>query len=221
MNGWVALDHGGKMENTKDNIMYQALTLFSDRGYEGVSMRDIASKVGIKAASLYNHYKSKEDIFNSIIEEMSRRYEDMIMKMQIPHGDMDIVVDKYMQVTDEALTEIAKNVFLYFLKDEFASKFRRMLTMEQFRSTKAGDVFQNFFIDGAIGFERILFENMINKGAFIHCDPYVMALHFYSPMFLLLSKYGRVLSEEEETEVLDILKKHVKQFSLIYVKKGV
>lgn len=93
--------------------------------------------------------------------------------------------------------------------------------MEQFRSTKAGDVFQNFFIDGAIGFERILFENMINKGAFIDCDPYVMALHFYSPMFLLLSKYGRLLSEEEETEVLDILKKHVKQFSLIYVKKGV
>ena len=36
------------MENTKDIILYQALTLFSDRGYEGVSMRDIASKVGIK-----------------------------------------------------------------------------------------------------------------------------------------------------------------------------
>lgn len=207
------------MESTKDNILYQALTLFSDRGYEGVSMRDIASKVGIKAASVYNHYKNKEDIFNSIIEEMSRRYEDMIMKMQVPHGDMNSVVDKYMQVTEDDLTEIAKRVFLYFLKDEFASKFRRMLTIEQFRSTAAGDVFQNFFIDGAIGFESTLFTNMINRGAFIECDPFVMALHFYSPMFLLLSKYGRLQSEEEEAEALEILKKHVSQFSLLYAKK--
>lgn len=207
------------MENTKDIILYQALTLFSDRGYEGVSMRDIASKVGIKAASLYNHYNSKEDIFNSIIEEMSRRYEDMIMKMQVPHGDINTVVNKYMHVTEEDLTEIAKKVFLYFLKDEFASKFRRMLTIEQFRSTKASDVFQNFFIDGAIGFESTLFKDMISRGAFIDCDPYVMAFHFYSPMFLLLSKYGRLLNEEEESEAIDILKRHVKQFSLIYSRK--
>lgn len=211
------------MENTKDNIMYQALALFSDRGYEGVSMRDIASKVGIKAASLYNHYKSKEDIFNSIIEEMSRRYEDMVVKMQVPHGDMATVVNKYMQVTEDDLTEIAKRVFLYFLKDEFASKYRRMLTIEQFRSTSAGDVFQNFFIDGAIGFESTLFKDMISKGAFIDCDSYVMALHFYSPIFLLLSKYGRILSAEEESEALEILKRHVRQFSLLYAKnnKGV
>lgn len=69
------------MENTKENIMYQALTLFSDRGYEGVTMRDIASAVGIKAASLYNHFKSKEDIFNIIIDEMSKRYEEAVLKI--------------------------------------------------------------------------------------------------------------------------------------------
>lgn len=209
------------MENTKENIMYQALTLFSDKGYDGVSMRDIASKVGIKAASLYNHFKSKEDIFNSIIEEMSKRYEEMIIKMRVPHGDMDAVVDIYMQVTEDNLIDIAEKIFLYFLKDEFASKYRRMLTMEQFRSTVAGDAFQNFFIDGSIGFESKLFESMIKKGAFIDCDPYIMAIHFYSPMFLLLSKYGRTVSAEEESEALEILRKHVKQFSLIYTKKGV
>ena len=220
MVGCKSQNHGGKMENTKDNIMYQALTLFSERGFEGVSMRDIASKVGIKAASLYNHFKSKEDIFNSIIEEMSRRYEEMFMKMQVPHGDMNTVVEKYMHVTEDDLTDIANKVFLYFLKDEFASKFRRMLTIEQFRSTIAGDVFQNFFIEGAIGFESTLFKNMIREGAFIDCDPYVMALHFYSPMFLLLSKYDRMTSVEEEKEAFDILKRHVKQFSKVYSNKN-
>lgn len=202
------------MENTKETIIYQSLTLFSDRGYEGVSMRDIASAVGIKAASLYNHFKSKEDIFNSIIDDMSRQYEETVFKMQIPHGDMNKVTEKYMQVTEETLVTIAKNLFLYFLKDDFASKFRKMLTIEQFRSTLTGDVFRKFFIDGAIDFQKTLFENMIKQGEFIECDPNVMALHFYSPIFLLLSKYDRLLDKEDEA--LDILAKHVKQFSAVY-----
>ena len=205
------------MENTKEAIIYQALSLFSDRGYEGVTMRDIASLVGIKASSLYNHFKSKEDIFNSIIEEMSRRYEEMIKKMQIPNGEIDVVVEQYMHVSYESLNEIAKNIFLYFLKDDFASKFRRMLTIEQFRSTLAGNVYQNFFIDGAISFENKLFANMMKKGAFIQCDPYVMALHFYSPIFLLLSKYDR--QPHKEHEAIETLGKLVKQFSDIYAKK--
>lgn len=202
------------MENTKENIIYQALTLFSDRGYEGVSMRDIARAVGIKAASIYNHFKSKEDIFNSILDEMSKRYEEAVSKMQVPHGDMNVVAEEYMHVTEETLVMITKNMFLYFLKDDFASKFRRMLTIEQFRSTQAREAFQNFFIDGAINFEKTLFDNMIKHGAFIECDPYVMALHFYSPMFLLLSKYDR--QPDKEDEVLDTLVKLVKQFSAVY-----
>jgi AcrR family transcriptional regulator len=51
---------------TKDRIMDAAIVLFSDRGYDNVSMRDIASKVGIKAASIYNHFPSKRDILKSM-----------------------------------------------------------------------------------------------------------------------------------------------------------
>lgn len=205
---------GDIMENTKDIIIYQALTLFSEGGYEGVSMRDIAAAVGIKAASLYNHFKSKEDIFTSIINEMSKRYEEAVMRMQVPHGEMGEVVKAYMHVTEETLIEIARQMFLYFLKDDFASKFRRMLTIEQFRNTQTGEVFQSFFIDGAINFEKTLFENMMKQDGFIKCDPYIMALHFYSPMFLLLGKYDRL--PDKEGEALDILARHVKQFSAVY-----
>jgi AcrR family transcriptional regulator len=203
-----------KMENTKQAIIYQALILFSDKGYDGVSMRDIAGAVGIKAASLYNHFKSKEDIFNNIINEMSERYEETALKMQMPQGDMNTVTEKYMHVTEEVLLTITKNMFLYYLKDDFASRFRRMLTIEQFRCTQAGDAFQNFFIDGAINFQRTLFENIIKQSGFIECDPLVMALHFYSPIFLLLSKYDR--RPDKENEATDILVKHVKQFSAVY-----
>ena len=54
--------------STKEKIMDSAILLFSDRGYELVSMRDIARTVGIKASSIYNHYPSKRDILTSSYE---------------------------------------------------------------------------------------------------------------------------------------------------------
>jgi len=53
---------------TKDKILRAAVRLFSDRGYDKVSMRDIAAAVGVKAASIYNHYNSKEELLKSIYE---------------------------------------------------------------------------------------------------------------------------------------------------------
>jgi len=205
------------LENTKQIIIEKALILFADRGYEGISMRDIASAVGIKAASLYNHFKSKEEIFNSIIDEMSRRYQERAVQAQMPQGDMDAVVVGFMQVDDEMLTAMARDVFLYFLRDDFAARFRRLLTMEQYRSTKAREVYQMFFIDGALNFQQNLFEQMMSGGAFIHGDPAVMALHFYAPIFLLLEKYD--LQPEREAEALEMLGKLVRQFSVNYGNK--
>jgi AcrR family transcriptional regulator len=53
-------------QKTKEKIMDAAIKLFSERGYDTVSMRDIASNVGIKAASIYNHFSSKRDILREI-----------------------------------------------------------------------------------------------------------------------------------------------------------
>ena len=60
--------------NTRDRILLEALRLFSQRGYDAVSVEQIAAAVGIKAPSLYKHYKSKRDIFDAIFEETTRRY---------------------------------------------------------------------------------------------------------------------------------------------------
>ena len=52
---------------TKDKIFDTALDLFSKKGYDSVSVRTIASEVGIKESSIYNHYSSKKDILMSIL----------------------------------------------------------------------------------------------------------------------------------------------------------
>ena len=54
-----------KRSATKEKILFTAIRLFAGEGYENVAMRDIAKAVGIKAASIYNHFPSKADILKS------------------------------------------------------------------------------------------------------------------------------------------------------------
>ena len=53
---------------TKDQIMETALKLFSQNGFPGTSMSDIASQVGITKGALYKHYESKQEILEQILK---------------------------------------------------------------------------------------------------------------------------------------------------------
>nr|GFC94191.1 hypothetical protein [Tanacetum cinerariifolium] len=55
-------------------ILEEAAKLFKDKGYVGTSMRDIAGQVGMEAASMYNHIKSKDEILDSICFRISDIY---------------------------------------------------------------------------------------------------------------------------------------------------
>ena len=64
--------------STKEKILEAALTLFAENGYDGTSVEQIANIVGIKAPSLYKHYKGKEDILNALIDSAEARYEETV-----------------------------------------------------------------------------------------------------------------------------------------------
>lgn len=64
-----------KQEDTRERILEQALELFSEKGYDSVSVGEIARAVGIKAPSLYNHFPSKRAIFDAIVESTAAQYE--------------------------------------------------------------------------------------------------------------------------------------------------
>ena len=117
---------------TRQRILDQALTLFAQKGYEAVSVGQIAEAVGIKAPSLYKHYESKQAIFQAILSEMDRRYRQQAAAMQMDGTDASMDVAVYENISPEALVRMGKEFFLYFLHDEYTAKFRRMLTVEQF-----------------------------------------------------------------------------------------
>ena len=74
--------------STKERIVEEALTLFSSRGYQGTSVKNIADAVGIRDSSLYKHFKSKKEIFETIVEEMAKRMEAMSHTFGLPDEDV-------------------------------------------------------------------------------------------------------------------------------------
>ena len=69
--------------DTKQRILDEALTLFSEKGYANVFVGDIAERVGIKAPSLYKHYKNKRAIFDAIVELMNTRFAEQAKALNI------------------------------------------------------------------------------------------------------------------------------------------
>lgn len=199
---------------TKDLILFEALNLFSTRGFEAVSVRDISSAIGIRESALYKHYKNKQDIFDTLVEEMSKRMTDIHTHLSIPMEISPSASNVYRDMPITTLQEISCNLFSFYLKDDIVSKFRKMLTIEQYRNSEIGQKFNEIFIDSALRFQSGLFKQLIESGTFVKGDPDIMALHFYAPIFLLLYKYDSYPEKEEEAHVM--IKMHVTEFSKQY-----
>lgn len=202
--------------DTKSIILESALQLFSEQGFHGTSMRDIAQAVGIRESSIYKHFNGKQDIFHSLVAEMDRRYEEKAASIPLPQGDFFSVARQYDTAGLELIEQSSQALFLFYLKDPYAAPLRRMLTTEQFRDPTVKDVFRKIYIESALQNQSRLFQAMIQVGHFIEADPEIMALQFFSPIFLLMYKYDGY--PEQEAEALRELKRHLEQFEKIYAR---
>lgn len=208
---------------TKEKILYEALNLFSVKGYDPVSVRDIASAVGIKESSLYNHFKNKQDIFDSILKEYTGRWETLFNQVQLTGDDMQFAVDErtvnmYRNMTSEQFAAVAGTIFDYYMTDEINVKLRKMLTIEQYRNLEIASLFRQVSFDDSINFQSQLFGALMEAGCFIKTDPYVLALAFFSPIFLMFYKYGD--DPASLAEAKDLFRRHIDHFNTVYgVKK--
>lgn len=200
--------------NTKEVILIVALKLFSERGYDGVGIRDISKEIGIRESALYKHYSGKQDIFDSILKDIERRYQEEVSTF-IPPESMASILSGESDVREE-LFRISLTMFQFYLKTEYGSQLRRMLTMEQYRTSEASKFFRELIIDKGLDYISSVFINLINDGVYIDADPRIMALQFYSPLYLLLSKYDN--QPKKYKEALSLLEKHITIFNQIYLR---
>ncbi|MTQ95312.1 TetR family transcriptional regulator [Pseudoflavonifractor sp. BIOML-A6] len=198
---------------TKEKIAQAALELFSVRGYEAVSVRDIAGAVGIKESSIYNHFKCKQAIFDALVEESGRQIEAIFAPYHLTGRPGPALAEMDFMRDTEALAALTGDVFLRFITDDGLRMFRQMLTLEQYRNGEAGRCYRDIFIEAPIRFQTALFAQMMQRGIFRPGDPGAAAAQFYGPIFLLFSRCG---GSAEEDAVRSALRDHVLQFASVY-----
>ena len=200
--------------DTKQRILDEALTLFSEKGYANVFVGDIAERVGIKAPSLYKHYKSKRAIFDAIIELMNSRFAEQAKALQISGTDAATDSKIYQNMSEENLLKLGREFFLYYLHDDYNKRFRKMLTIEQFSSKELADVYTKLYVDDPLSYQGMLL-GMVAAAGMLHTDNVeIMTLHFYAPIYYLLTICDR--DPSREPKALQTLDDHIKQFNRIY-----
>lgn len=200
--------------DTKKKILDVALTLFSERGYGNVYVGHIAEGVGIKAPSLYKHYKSKQDIFEAILKEMHNRYDKEVSYLSITGSDSELDSDIFGKISEDELVKMGMGLFHFFLHDEYECKFRKMLTIEQFTNKELAELFSDQYVNGPLKYQTGLFQMIISQGQLKKEDADMMALQFYAPIYLLLTLCDREPQREEEA--LRLLERHIRQFNRMY-----
>ena len=183
---------------TKQKILNEALTLFAEKGYSAVYVGEIADAVGIKTPSLYKHYKSKQDIFNSCVEVFAERMENIRNNMQLPGSKTASF--SYETIAEEHLIEVANALFMFYLQDNVAAKFRKMLMIERYHNPEINRLFEDFFIIRAIDHEKEIFSKLIDAKVIKGENPHIIALRFYTPIYYLLQKYDMRPNEIEEAK---------------------
>lgn len=206
-----------KQGDTKNKIIDAALALFAARGYDAVSVGEIAAAVGIRAPSLYNHFESKKAIFDAIVQDAERRY-DALAGLSVHTGNLKQDSPEIVGITEECLIEKTRQVFLRSLHDARISAFRRMLTIEQFRSPELAQMYTDRYLERPVRYYRELFSRLIGVGVLPNADADVMALMYVVPVLSMLGVCDR--QPEKEAECLEKLATHVKWFYRTYTNQN-
>lgn len=202
--------------NTKERIIEKSLTLFSKHGYNAVTVRQIASAVEIKASSLYNHFRNKQDIFDTIVEKYTGVNESFFNTLNEAEYLNSLFDFKNNCISSTKLIELSFKIYNFFLNNDHIVKFKQMLTIEKYQNSKLSKLYTKIFIDDILDYHCRFFQKLIDiKYINNNADPKLLAIEFYSPLFLIINK----ADTSQEIQQL-FLKNHINIFTNTYLMKG-
>lgn len=192
------------MNNTKEKILLAALELFSSNGYEATSVSDIASKLGITKGALYKHYKSKRDIFNSILERMELYDSQGAQEYDLPEESLSADEEKYRSANNGDILSFAVDRFHYWTREELPSMFRKLLTLEQYKSEEMSRLYNQYLVSGPLEYVADLF---VSNGT---DNPIEKATELYGAMFLY---YGIYDGAKDKQAVISAFEDYIDRLS--------
>lgn len=164
---------------TKDKIFDTALDLFSKKGYDSVSVRTIASEVGIKESSIYNHYSSKKDILMSILNYFEEYFKGN------PLDDENI--RKLLEENPEECYHQGSEMFKQQIFEEKILKIMKLIFVQMYQIDEVKEFFLREILGGSTDFWSDVFEILIQKNVIgSDCNPNKLAeMYFGFSMFKL------------------------------------
>jgi AcrR family transcriptional regulator len=164
---------------TKDKIFDTALDLFSKKGYDSVSVRTIASEVGIKESSIYNHYSSKKDILMSILNYFEEYFKGNPLD--------DESIRKLLEENPEEFYHQGSEMFKQQIFEEKILKIMKLIFVQMYQIDEVKEFFLREILGGSTDFWSDVFEILIQKNVIgSDCNPNKLAeMYFGFSMFKL------------------------------------
>ena len=194
------------MRKTRELILQTALRLFSQKGFEAVSVRDIAAELELTAPALYVHFKSKQDILEAILRRMEERDAELSGQDGVPQETFADNPNSYDHVSLDNLMAFTLDMFRYWTDDEFAVCFRHLLTIEQYQDKRFADLFQQYLGNGVVQY----LEDIFRKNA--HGDSHDLAVSFWALFRFLLEQYDVAMTKKAKTLINKQLEKYLAEF---------
>ena len=199
--------------NTKQEILKASLELFSVQGFEATSISQIADAVGIRKASLYSHFDSKQAILDAIVKEVLQQYGEHSI---FARANWEKDADNLPLTADEAVRMIQRQI-RYILHDPAISRARKMLVIEQFQNPELAKLQTKQNYSDVLGYFTGLIKCLIQKGVLAADDPEIMAAQFCLPISVWINLCDR--EPDREQEVMELVERHIRQFFRLYARK--
>ena len=169
--------------------------------------------------ALYRHYKSKRDIFDSIVKRMEQQDSEQARENEVPEESIEKTPEEYQNISFDDFVEYSKSMFEYWTEDDFASSFRKMLTIEQFRSEEMQGLYQQYLSSGPAAYVKDLFESM----GIAHAEE--NAVRFYATMYFYYSVYDGADDKEKvknefASAIGSMAQEWIKQPKLTQIRKS-
>ena len=199
--------------NTKQEILEASLDLFSVQGFEATSISQIAGAVGIRKASLYSHFESKQAILDALVKDILEQYATHSLFARTD-WENDAHTKGEQALTPDAAAQMILGQIRYILHDPVISRARKMLVIEQFQNPELAKLQTKQNYSDVLQYFTGFVKQLIRQGILSQDDPEIMAAQLCLPISVWINLCDR--EPDREAEVMELAGKHIRQFFRLY-----
>ena len=193
-----------KKMSTKERILAKSLSLFAKQGFKESSVRDIAKSVGLQPGALYNHFKNKDEILQTLLGSL------------MESAVVTIFEDKDPQELSKRGKALLMNIATTFKLLSFDGKNEalfKLLMQEMYKNTKIRELYLEYFYQQNIKKLSSVFFIMMQEERIRSSDPLMLANEFLAPLFFYQSQVALLKIDKKSTSsAVTLFEKHVDFF---------